>query len=335
MARGGRRAGRAKAQPKPEKKAQGGQTSAPRRKRRGRPNSGWAVNGRAHHGHYDAFDPRKQPMARAVGHATAVRGFGRLKRPSFNDGAEQMYVFMPSTTRVVGLYGNYKTGIDQWRGAGPNVDTNTALIENMGFSEESGPHQTLLGKFSVRLRNISKAMDASGSVYVLSLNAGMFLESLNGDWTARTNWTRLRNYVLGSPRTRTFSGSELLKTRQWNTHPIDATRSQEFQMVPPATPDTQVTTFRNSLDSPTHSMVVFLFIPGESNVRNMYEFSFAANHYCRYEVNGPLANAAEPVPTAPISVIDGARKFVENVGSLGHVVEDVVGTINAYAPAGL
>jgi len=299
-----------------------------------RPNRGWGVSGgkRRGAGHYDAFDDRLQPIARNVGHATAVRGFGRMESPAFNDGNEQLFIFSPGANRVVGLFGNKQPNANNWRTQASGTDTNTVLIDNMGYNTPEGPSQTLFGKFSIRLRNISKAMDASGSVYVLSLNAGVELEQLTGTWGDKPNWTRLRNYVMGSPKTRVFSGSELLKTRQWNTHPIDANRSLEFTRSE-ENDNGAVMNYRLHLRSPPYSSIVMLFIPGPTD--NKFEFSYAMSNYCRYEVNGPLANSAQRVPTAPISVIDNARGVVEAVGGMGHLVSDVVGTINAYAPAGL
>lgn len=279
-------------------------------------------------GHYDAFHRSPQPIARAVGHATTVRGFNRATKPDFASNAEyQMVVITQSSSRYCAVIGNSWPGSTQENWIASS-ETHFE-ITNTGLGTADGPTQCLFGKLSVRLRNTSKAMNAAGSVYVLSLDAGCDLEDLTTTYGLAPGWSNMRKYVMGCPRTRVFSGAELLKSRQWNTHPIDATRALAFH-------DCGLTKhskaqFRLDQVDPVFSQIVFVF--EKVNDPNDYEFSFANQLYTRYEIGGPLSNAAQPIPTAPINVIDGARKVMEEIGSVGHLAQDAIGAASAFKMA--
>lgn len=281
--------------------------------------------------HYNAFHISPQPVARAVGHATVVHGHNRASPPQIsNDATHQMVVFTMTPNRYCAVYGDRwgssLTG-NEWRGH-PNGG-NYFEIPNTGLATAGGPTTTMYGKFSVRLRNTTRTMDAGGSVYVLSLDTGCDLEDLTATYAPHTGWENLKEYVLGCPRTRVFSGAELLKTRQWNCHPVDAGRALQFHECDSTKHSKEQ--FRAEQVRPIFSQLVFLFAKAE--VANAFEFSMSNQYYCRYEVGQPLANAATTVPTAPINVIDGARKLIEEVGSVGHVAQDVVGALSAFKTA--
>lgn len=277
-------------------------------------------------GHYNAFHSSPQPIARAVGHATTLRGFNRFAKPAFHASAEyQLAIFTMSSSRYCGIVANSWPGTDQenWILSGESFYE----ISNTGVGTTDGPRQCLFGKLSVRLRNTSKAMNASGSIYVLALDAGCGLEELNTEsWTDAQGWTDLRKYVMGCPRTRVFSGAELLRSRQWNTHPIDATKSLEFHECGPTKYNHQQ--LRVDQYEPVFSQIVFVFEKTETP--NDFEFSVANQLYGRYEIGGVLANQAQSIPTAPINIIDGARKVMEEIGSVGHLAEDVIGKASAF-----
>lgn len=282
-------------------------------------------------GHYNAFHRAPQAIARAVGHATVVRGFSRGTTATMPDDANyQIAIFTMNTNKYVGVWANVKEGTDGKTFKVPTEDANYFTIPNTELGQSGGPTNTLFGKFSVRLRNTSKAMDAGGSVYVLALDGPAKLENVTENWTARGGWNALMDYVLGCPKTRVFSGAELLKTRQWNTHPIDAARALEFHDCD-QTKGT-VDELKWWQEHPVYSQLVFVF-QKPAGGQNTYEFSMANQHFCRYEVGGVLANQAESVPTAPINVIDGARKMMEEVGSAGHLAQDVIGTLSAFKTA--
>jgi len=280
--------------------------------------------------HYNAFHISPQPVARAVGHATVVHGHNRAAAPQMSsDATHQMVVFTMTANRYCAVYGDRWNGstTGEWRGhpAGGNYFE----VPNTGLATAGGPTTAMFGKFSVRLRNTTRTMDAGGSIYVLSLDSGCDLEDLTATYAVKPGWENLKEYVLGCPRTRVFSGAELLKTRQWNCHPVDAARALEFHDCSPT--KHSVNEFRAEQTRPIFSQLVFVFAKAE--VPNTFEYSISNQYYCRYEVGQPLANSAKSVPTAPINVIDGARKLMEEIGSVGHVAQDVVGAIGAFKTA--
>jgi hypothetical protein len=277
-------------------------------------------------GHYDAFHRAPQPIARAVGHATSIRGFGRAALPNPSDSTitQMMVVFTQSASGYVASLAMGQGG-SYWKA--PPIGF--FEITNTNVGQAGGPTQVLYGKLSVRLRNTTMTFEVSGSVYSLMLDTGCTLEPLTSSLQSLPGWTALRDYTLGCPRTRVFSGAELMKTRQWNLHPIDAARSLAF-WDSGAARHTQAV-FREDQEEPVFSQLVLVF--QLNNPFNSYEFSFANQLYGRYELGGPLANAAQPVPTAPINVIDGARKVMEEVGSVGHLATDLVGAASAFKMA--
>lgn len=326
MAPRGRRAGRA--QPRQsenkapvEKKATPKKAAKPKRRSS---TYGTAAFG----GHYDAFQGTPQPIARAIGHATNVRGFGRRNTPSTPpDAQHSMMVFTVAPSFYCGTYG-FCNDQDEWRVSSSDVNTNHFEMPNTGIGSQGGPTQVLTGKMSVRVRNTTKVVDAGGTVYALMFDSGADLETLTNAYASADGWTSLRNFVMGSPRTRTFSAAELLKTRQWNLHPTDATRAIEFHSTQEKGHAAILDDYRKQ---PVFSQLVLVF--SGAHPYNSFEFSFANQIYTRYEIGGPLANAAQPVPTAPVSVIDGARKIMEEVGSAGHLAREVIGVLGSLKAA--
>jgi len=288
------------------------------------------VVGAAFGGHYNAFHKSPQPIARAVGHATTIRGFGRAALTHADDALYTMVVFSMAPNTYVATYAsNRAADSTDWRVRPAEVDKNYWQIPGTQLAIAGGPTTALFGKMSVRLRNTTKATEVGGSVYCLALDTGCSLEEMtDAGWQAKPGWSNLRDYILGCPRTRVFSGAELMKTRQWSLHPIDAGRALEFHNTEPSKHGYD--TFRNTLEHPVFSQLVFLFA---NNPQNNYEFTFANQLYARYELGGPLANAATSVPTASINLIDGARKLFDEIGSVGALADDakdLVGALGAF-----
>jgi len=166
------------------------------------------------------------------------------------------------------------------------------------------PDTALCSKLSVRIRNISKAVDVAGVVRVMNIAAGI---DVNGP-----ELINLINYVNDHPRTRTFGASELRASRQFDTHPVDQAKYHSF-----VRPGITAADWDEAIKDPAMSSIVMLF---PTILANHYEITVNAHYYGRYRITGPLANMASHPATAPLDMLNRARDEAERIGSDGYAV---------------
>jgi hypothetical protein len=183
-------------------------------------------------------------------------------------------------------------------------------MESAGFDASTSangnhPDVAMCAKFSVRIRNISKAVDVGGVVRVLNMSAGAATSSSHVP-----DLVNLIQYVEAHPRTVTFGAAELRSTQQFDTHPVDQSLYHKF-----TSPNTSLAEWEDALKEPAMSTIVMVIptFPG-----NQYEVTANGHYYARYRVTGPLANMAANPPIADLSALNRARDEAESLGSRGY-----------------
>lgn len=260
---------------------------------------------------FNAFALDKPALAFSVGRATLVRG---MARNVFGVKADPILAGQTHMMVIISGFPGYEIG----QVAAVNVNTNglsgngEILMESAGFSSlgasSSSPDTALTARLSVRLRNISPALEVAGQVYALNMAAGVNL-------TTPESYTALVRYVENHPRTTTFSAHELRSGRQWNAHPVDQSAYHKFNV-----PSMNNHEFKAALTDPGMSTIVLVFpVIGNADAmaEQQYELTVQGNYYARYRVTGPLAHAAEHPPTLPLPILNGMRDMAEAVGSVG------------------
>jgi hypothetical protein len=167
------------------------------------------------------------------------------------------------------------------------------------------PDSAICSKLSVRVRNISKAIDVAGVMRVMNIAAGVSI-------TSPEDVANLINYVNDHPRQRTFGAAELRASRQFDSHPVDQALYHNF-----TSPSTTAAQWHDALKNPAMSTIVLVF---PTIALNHYEITVNAHYYARYRVTGPLANMAMHPPTAQLSVLNKARDDAERMASDGYEV---------------
>lgn len=256
--------------------------------------------------HFDAFASGHAPLAFSVGRATHLRGLARqtfqVTDPGFAGMTHHIVILQGGPGHVVG----YTVRLNKTT---PTISAwNTITMGSAGFSASgpsaSSPDTALAARFSVRLRNISPAIEVAGQCYALNMTSGANL-------SAAPDYVALVDYVMSHPRTVTFSGHELRSARQWNTHPVDQSKYHEF-----IAPSTDVAGMLSRVADPGLSTLVLVF-PVVPSTGQEYELTAVGTYYGRYRVTGPLAHAAEEPPTIPMQAANAARDIAERVGSVG------------------
>lgn len=261
---------------------------------------------------FDSFSPAPMPLAFSVGRCTRLQGLSRgdfYSTATHPDKDYMLAVFNGSPGAYVGRCYSVST---------ENATASTVKFWNMtsaGFDPHYGaepsapsasrPDHAMCAKFSVRIRNISKAIDVGGVVRVLNMSAGT-----SGNSAKIPELINLIHYVEAHPRTVTFGASELRSTHQFDTHPVDQNRYHSFQK-----PSEDILGWDAALENPAMSTIVMV-IPVFAN--NQYEVTANGHYYARYDVSGPLANMASPPPIADMSALNRARDEAEALGSKGY-----------------
>lgn len=259
---------------------------------------------------YDSFNPAPMPMAFSVGRCTRLQGLARCDFSTEARGTGHDYVlaiFNGAPGRIVGSVYEIRTGTTP----APIVNNiKNMLMDSAGFNGSTAasathPDNAMCSKFSVRLRNTSKAIDVGSVVRVLNMSAGA-----NADKDNPADMVALLRYVEGHPRTKTFGGDELRVTQQWDTHPVDQSQYHKF-----VSPGRDVDDAIDAMRDPAMSSIVMVF-PVFPN--NTYEVTANGHYYARYRVTGALANMAMNPPIADLSLLNRARDEAESIGSAGY-----------------
>lgn len=266
---------------------------------------------------YNGFSPAPMPLAFSVGRATRLQGLARKEITTTAGtlaGQDYTLVFFNGHA---GHYVGFAYGINST--ANTFVHAAHWSMDAAGFDSSKSPTGTsgqpdtaMCSKMSVRIRNISKAIDVAGVVRVLNVAAGITVIGANNQESG-VDLVNLVNYVNDHPRTRTFGAAEMRASRQFDTHPVDQSKYHSF-----APPSTTFGEWLHALEDPAQSTLVMLL---PTILANHYEITVNAHYYARYRVTGPLANMAAHPPTAPLSAINRARDETERNGSDGFMVE--------------
>jgi len=257
---------------------------------------------------YDGFSTMPMPLAFSVGRCTRLQGLARFDFSSLATTGHDYVVgvFNGSPGWVVGTLYSVKTTTNPPLA----IDLKHMFMSSAGFDGVTGassthPDSAMCSKFSVRLRNTSKAIDVGGVVRVLNMSAGA-----DTDLTDPQNFVDLIRYVENHASVTTFGGEELRATQQWDTHPVDQSRYAQF-ISPGKTQADAV----DAIKDPAMSTIVMV-IPTFPN--NTYELTAKGHYYARYRVTGALANMASHPPVADLTLLNRARDQAESLGSRGY-----------------
>jgi hypothetical protein len=262
---------------------------------------------------FDSFNPSIMPLAFSVGRCTRLQGLSRGDFSSTESNPTNTYklaIFNGSPGHYVGRLISVNTA------ASPPTATTVKLwsMGSAGFDQSTGafpsatgtyPDHAMCAKFSVRIRNMAKAVDVGGVVRVLNMSAGAVTSSADVP-----DLVNLISYVEGHPRTVTFGAAELRSTQQFDTHPVDQAQYHSF-----VTPNLGITQWEAALENPAMSTIVMVF---PTFPENQYEITANGHYYARYRVSGPLANMASNPPIAELSALNRARDEAEALGSRGY-----------------
>lgn len=256
---------------------------------------------------FNGFSPAPMPLAFSVGRATRLQGLCRHEINTTVGTVEgtdyTVAIFNGSPGHYVGKAYDVNSVAGTF-GLTAFFTMDAAGFDGHTIPTSGRPDSAMCSKLSVRIRNISKAVDVAGVVRVMNVAAGINVEG--------PQMINLIHYVNDHPRTRTFGAAELRASRQFDTHPVDQAKYHTF-----ISPTTTGAEWDDAIKDPALSTIVMLFptIP-----LNHYEVTVNAHYYARYRITGPLANMASHPPTAPLNALNKARDDAERLGSDGYAV---------------
>jgi len=160
---------------------------------------------------------------------------------------------------------------------------------------------------SLRIRNITESLSVGGVVRMLRYNGGFHLmpqySTAAGDQYSRADnpqqpaspdtFLRLCAMVRDAPRTKVFSGHELMEMHQTNTYPADFVRSMAFESS---------RSFRASVAAPAYCNLLILiddFVSSSSLVNNSYEINVMVHRAARFGIGTLLGSMARDLRVKP------------------------------------
>lgn len=190
------------------------------------------------------------------------------------------------------------------------------------------PSLAIAGRGSLRLRNVTKQLNAGGVVRILRTSSPPSTYDQNNE----LYWAM--EYVRQHPKTVTYSGYELLTTHTWNLAPSNQSKLIDF--IPwTTTTSPGASDWYNEVIKDQGMNSLFILFEPNADV-NLYEVTWCAQYHCRYDsTSQALTNMALPPPTKPLSVINAERKHEDSKDSwgskIGAIVKSEVATVKTHA----
>ncbi len=287
----------------PQRRRQPPRQKAPRKKqpRQRMPKRGRRLMDPGDVPHYDAFNVSgaPQPLSFSVAPAAPLNGLSDETATSHTSD-QKIVLFNPM--------GGYYIGGEYSRNAGVPTTLQTFTSNGMGLASggpsASSPAKMMWTRFSVRMRNVTKVGDQSGTVRVLRVASGFPW----ADPPTLAQFDALATYVKSHRRHLTLPAAGLSASKQWNCIPTDQSQAHQF-----FTPGTTMTHLHDTLDNPGFTTLVILLEPvGNANT---FDLTIATSAYARYEIAGPLANTMRAPRTVPAAIVNRMRDHEEAKGS--------------------
>lgn len=196
---------------------------------------------------------------------------------------------------------------------------------------------------SLRIRNVTQALNVGGTVRILRYNGGLafnMVEQVPNSVDANQQAVQgtappdvdlgfyfwVCSMVRNAARTRHYGGSELCETHQVNAHPADFVRSHTFM---------QDTTFREALLAPKFATTLILiddFIDGAGGINNSYEINFNVQRAARFAVGSLLHTKAIVLRSNPGFINHHTNQEAEKAAPANPVQHSASTTIAGASP---
>lgn len=172
------------------------------------------------------------------------------------------------------------------------------------------PSLAIAGRASLRLRNITKQLNAGGVVRILRTSSPPATYDQNSELHSAME------YVRQHPKTVSYSGFELLTTHTWNLAPSNQSKLIDFlDWNKTASPGAGA--WYNEVIKDQGMNSLFVLIEPNTDV-NLFEITWCAQYHCRYDSSSQaLTNMASPPPTKPLALINEERKHEDAKDSWG------------------
>lgn len=281
------------------------------------------------HGYYDAFvqTPETAVVSSTVGPATLVSGYssdtiignamvtgshtltaggtanhtGNSTLVVFNPGSSDhtiAHVFQIAQDGPNLVVSEQKITCAQFQEFGPTITQHAHPIANLdGNYDVAHPSparriESIPLRGSLRMRNISAALEVGGLIRVMRYNGGLALNrdedggSDNPSVPVLENILQISEMIRDCDRTMTFSGHEMCKIQQSNCYPADFVRSMTFHTD---------TSFYEAMRTPSMCSILVLidnYVSATTGKNNTYEFNFRVQRAARFAPGSLLHSMA-------------------------------------------
>jgi len=214
----------------------------------------------------------------------------------------------------------------QFQDFGPTVTSTSTLAANMDGNsaatqlDPARRVESIPLRGSLRMRNISAALEVGGLVRVMRYNGGLALnrdENGGADNPALPhveNILRICEMIRDSPRTVTYSGHDLCSVHQSNCYPADFVRSMKFETD---------TSWYEAIRAPAMCSILVLidnFVSATTNRNNTYEMNFNVHRAARFTPGSLLHSMARSLKVGNHPPGEHDKKSLEPVTQGGMTV---------------
>lgn len=290
-------------------------------------------------GFYDAFATPLDTVATAmsIGLATPILGRSRdltiRNSPSSNISDNSVLIwFQPGHAHN---YAGRQFAIDHTNGGLTERNLIVPQFSSLYDNVSGVGVEQITVRGSIRIRNVTEARNVGGVVRVLRYGGGYPVP------TDAASYMSLCDMIRDSPHTNTYSGHELVTTKQKNCYIVDQARATTFESDSAFSGGAS----RSATGRPYLTQIFILidtFSPGDTvtaasgmsvtyGLQNSYELSVAVQRLARFDPGTLMHSLTRSIPADP-HMHNQARDREEASGSsLTHVLEMGASAVNWLA----
>lgn len=258
-------------------------------------------------------DSRPYPVAAAEGDSLAVTGLVRNG------------VLTSTTNHVLCCIGNTGLSATPYAavtypaagGAGVPVPFVGSIATLSLSASAGGPTSGRPMKCGVDIANSTAPLNATGFVYVLNAKQRLLFPASSSLMT-ETQWAAVAGGIIAHADTKCYTAADFIDPKHFYTHPVDHAAYLDYNTWLGVETATEV--FRHSatwsgataLDRPM-SFIWVLF--DTASAANNFILSVRASYYTRWPLSTVPALLQQPVPVAPLSMLNASQALAERQGS--------------------
>jgi hypothetical protein len=188
-------------------------------------------------------------------------------------------------------------------------------------------------KFGFQMVNTSPVLNQMGQVYVLPARQRLFVTASPQSGMSLGGWQTFVATIIAHPETKTYSGANFSRTKEFFSHPVDDTAYTSYENWEGTTDVNgfwrHAAVWPGDVSLPRPMNFFWVYFEGVSTSQT-YTISCNAAYYTRWPLGTIMAQSAKNVPVASHNAVVSQRLNAETSGTIARDAMEVgLGALSA------